>query len=255
MALSSAVFAALFFSLFSVDIIPAIDLLNGHCVRLSAGDFARQTTYDADPVAVARRFADAGLRRLHLVDLDGARAGHPVNLGVLEAIAWQTTLTIDAGGGIQTDAALAQVLGAGAAHATAGSLAVREPATVQDWLVRYGAGTLFLGADFKGEHILINAWADHSQWTLVAFITSYLAAGATTFICTDVSKDGLLQGPSLGTYRDLVQQFPAARFIASGGVTTVGDLEALAEAGLHGAIIGKALYEGTIALPELRRFL
>lgn len=238
-----------------MDIIPAIDLLNGQCVRLSAGDFARQTTYDSDPVAVARRFADAGLRRLHLVDLDGARAGQPVNLAVLEAISRHTTLDIDAGGGIQTSEALAQVLNAGAAHATAGSLAVREPATVESWLSTHGAETIFLGADFKGEHILINAWADQSPWTLTGFLTAYLAAGATTFICTDVSKDGLLQGPSLAVYRTLVAQFPTARFIASGGVTTVADLEALAEAGLHGAIIGKALYEGTIALADLRSFL
>lgn len=238
-----------------MEIIPAIDLINGQCVRLSAGDFARQTTYDADPVAVAQRFADAGVRRLHLVDLDGARAGRPVNLPVLEAIARHTSLDIDAGGGIQTAEALAQVLNAGAAHATAGSLAVREPATVQAWLAQYGADTIFLGADFKGEHILINAWADQSTLTLTGFIVDYLAAGGTTFICTDVSKDGLLQGPSLGTYRTLVQQFPTARFIASGGVTTVADVEALAEAGMHGAIIGKAIYEGTISLPDLKPFL
>ncbi|GAA3986751.1 1-(5-phosphoribosyl)-5-[(5-phosphoribosylamino)methylideneamino] imidazole-4-carboxamide isomerase [Hymenobacter antarcticus] len=238
-----------------MEIIPAIDLINGQCVRLSAGDFARQTTYDADPVAVAQRFADAGLRRLHLVDLDGARAGHPVNLAVLEAIASRTTLDIDAGGGIQTDAALAQVLAAGAHHITAGSVAVREPATVQAWMARHGADTVFLGADFKGEHIVINAWVDKSTLTLDGFIADYLAAGGTTFICTDVSKDGLLQGPSLATYRRLVQQFPAARFVASGGVTTISDLEELAEAGMHGAIIGKALYEGTIALADLRTFL
>ena len=238
-----------------MDIIPAIDLINGQCVRLSAGDFARQTTYDADPVAVARRFADAGLRRLHLVDLDGARAGQPVNLAVLEAIASQTSLDIDAGGGIQTAVALAQVLDAGAAHATAGSLAVREPATVKSWLAQYGADTIYLGADYKGAHIVINAWVDQSDLTLTGFVADYLAAGGTTFICTDVSKDGLLQGPSLPTYRLLVQQFPTARFIASGGVTTIADLELLEEAGMHGAIIGKALYEGTIALADLRRFL
>lgn len=229
--------------------------MNGQCVRLSEGDFARQTTYDADPVAVAQRFADAGVRRLHLVDLDGARAGRPVNLAVLEAIASCTALDIDAGGGIQTDEALAQVLSAGARHATAGSLAVRQPAMVQAWLACHGADTIFLGADFKGAHILINAWAEQTQLTLTDFLTDYLAAGATTFICTDVSKDGLLQGPALATYRSLVQQFSAARFIASGGVTTIADLEALAEAGLDGAIIGKAIYEGTIALPDLRRFL
>ena len=238
-----------------MEIIPAIDLINGHCVRLSAGDFARQTTYDSDPVAVAQRFADAGLRRLHLVDLDGARAGKPVNLAVLEAIATHTSLDIDAGGGIQTDEALAQVLGAGARHVTAGSLAVRAPATVARWLANHGADAIFLGADFKGAHILINAWAEQSALTLVAFIEQYLAAGATTFICTDVSKDGLLQGPAQATYAQLVRQFPAARFVASGGVTTVADVEALAGIGMHGAIIGKALYEGTIALPDLSRFL
>jgi len=229
--------------------------MNGQCVRLSEGDFSRQTTYDSDPVAVAQRFADAGVRRLHLVDLDGARAGRPVNLAVLEAIANCTALDIDAGGGIQTDEALAQVMSAGARHATAGSLAVRQPAMVQAWLACHGADTIFLGADFKGAHILINAWAEQTQLTLTDFLTDYLAAGATTFICTDVSKDGLLQGPALATYRSLVQQFPAARFIASGGVTTIADLEALAEAGLDGAIIGKAIYEGTIALSDLRRFL
>jgi len=166
-----------------MEIIPAIDLINGQCVRLSAGDFNRQTTYDADPVAVAQRFADAGLRRLHLVDLDGARAGHPVNLAVLEAIARHTSLDIDAGGGIQTAGALAQVLNAGAAHATAGSLAVREPTTVQAWLTQYGADTIYLGADFKGEHILINAWIDKSPWTLTDFIEAYLSAGASTVCC------------------------------------------------------------------------
>ncbi|WP_310392578.1 1-(5-phosphoribosyl)-5-[(5-phosphoribosylamino)methylideneamino] imidazole-4-carboxamide isomerase [Hymenobacter sp.] len=238
-----------------MEIIPAIDLLNGQCVRLSAGDFARQTTYDANPVVVAQRFADAGIRRLHLVDLDGARAGHPVNLGVLEGIARCTSLDIDVGGGIQTDAALAQVLAAGATHVTAGSLAVREPVKAQAWLRQHGSDTIFLGADFRGEHILINAWTEPSSWTLTAFIAAYLAAGATTFVCTDVSKDGLLQGPSLATYRGLVQQYPVARFIASGGITTVADLEDLAEAGLHGAIIGKALYEGTIELADLRIFL
>ena len=238
-----------------MKIIPAIDIINGQCVRLSAGDFGRQTTYDADPVAVAQRFADAGLRHLHLVDLDGARAGHPVNLGVLEAIASKTSLDIDAGGGIQTAESLVQVLGAGATHATAGSLAVREPATVQAWLGEYGPETLFIGADFRGEHILINAWLDESTVTLSGFISDYLMAGAGTFICTDVSKDGLLQGPSLATYRNLVTQFPGAHFVASGGVTTIADLEALAETGMHGAIIGKALYEGTIALTDLRAFL
>ena len=238
-----------------MEIIPAIDLINGQCVRLSEGDFSRQTTYDTDPVAVAQRFADAGLRRLHLVDLDGARAGHPVNLHVLEGISRHTTLEVDAGGGIQTDAALAQVLSAGAAHVTAGSVAVRTPAVVQSWLSSHGAEAIFLGADFKDERILISAWTEQSELTLDGFLLSYLAVGATTFICTDVSKDGLLQGASVAIYQRLVRQYPGVRFIASGGVTTVADLEALSGAGLYGAIVGKALYEGSIAVKDLRPFL
>ncbi|GAA4356970.1 1-(5-phosphoribosyl)-5-[(5-phosphoribosylamino) me thylideneamino]imidazole-4-carboxamide isomerase [Hymenobacter saemangeumensis] len=238
-----------------MEIIPAIDIMQGQCVRLSEGDFTRRTTYSPDPVAVAQRFEQAGLRRLHLVDLDGARAGQPVNLSVLEAISRHTNLVIDAGGGIQTEDSLVQVLAAGAQHVTAGSLAVRAPATVRAWLRSQGPDTIFLGADFKDGRIMTGAWTEESTRTLEAFIADYLAAGALTFICTDVSKDGMLQGPSLATYQRLVQQFPAARFIASGGVTTVADLEALAEAGMFGAIIGKALYEGSIALEDLQPFL
>lgn len=238
-----------------MEIIPAIDLRAGQVVRLSAGDFARQTTYAADPLAVAQRFEAAGVRRLHLVDLDGARAGRPVNLGVLETLARHTALDIDFGGGVQAEAVAEAVFSAGARHLTAGSLAVREPATVRAWLARWGADKIFLGADFRGAHLLIGAWAEQSERMLVGFVADYLAAGGHTFICTDVSKDGLLQGPGLAVYKELRAQFPAARFIASGGVTTVADLEALADAGLHGAIIGKALYEGTIALADLRAFL
>ncbi len=238
-----------------MEIIPAIDLINGQCVRLSAGDFSRQTTYDSDPVAVARRFADAGLRKLHLVDLDGARAGHPMNLAVLEAIASQTSLDIDAGGGIQSEESLARIFNAGARHATAGSVAVRQPALVRSWIQVHGPGAIYIGADFKGEHILISAWAEQSELTLRAFLADKLAAGASTFICTDVSKDGLLQGPAIATYKQLMQEFPTARFIASGGVSTLADVEELAEAGMYGAIIGKALYEGAIHLPDLHRFL
>jgi phosphoribosylformimino-5-aminoimidazole carboxamide ribotide isomerase len=238
-----------------MDLIPAIDIIQGRCVRLSEGDFSRQTTYEADPLTVAQRYEAAGLRRLHLVDLDGARAGHPVNLATLEAIARHTSLRIDVGGGIHTDEALGQMLAAGASHVTAGSVAVRAPARVQGWLQEQGPETILIGADFKGEHILINAWAEQSSQTLAAFVAEYLSVGAHTFICTDVSKDGLLQGPSLTRYQQLVRSFPSARVIASGGVTTVADLEALATAGLSGAIIGKALYEGTIALNDLRAFL
>ncbi|OUJ74741.1 1-(5-phosphoribosyl)-5-[(5-phosphoribosylamino)methylideneamino]imidazole-4-carboxamide isomerase [Hymenobacter crusticola] len=238
-----------------MEIIPAIDLINGQCVRLTEGDFAQQTTYDNDPLAVAQRFEQHGVRRLHLVDLDGARAKRPVNLPVLERIARQTQLTIDFGGGLQSEDAVRQAFDAGAAQITAGSIAVREPETVRNWLQTFGAEKIIVGADFRNNHISINAWAEQSERTLAEFIGEYLGAGATTFVCTDVSKDGKLQGPALESYQALRAQFPAAQLVASGGVTTLADVEALAEAGLYGAIIGKAIYEGTIKLEELKKFL
>ncbi|SNC63103.1 1-(5-phosphoribosyl)-5-[(5-phosphoribosylamino)methylideneamino] imidazole-4-carboxamide isomerase [Hymenobacter gelipurpurascens] len=238
-----------------MEIIPAIDLINGQCVRLTEGDFAQQTTYDSDPLAVAQRFEQHGVKRLHLVDLDGARAKRPVNLPVLERIARHTGLVVDYGGGLQSDEALRQAFEAGAAQITAGSIAVREPETVNSWLHTFGADKILVGADFRDNHIAINAWAEQSERTLQEFLENYLAVGATTFICTDVSKDGKLQGPALETYRELRQTLPAARLIASGGVTTMADVEALAEIGMHGAIIGKAIYEGTITLQQLKAWL
>ena len=235
-----------------MDIIPAIDLINGACVRLTGGDFARQTTYNADPLAQAQYFEQLGATRLHLVDLDGARAREPRQLPVLERLARHTRLHIDFGGGIQTTAAAEAAFAAGAAQLTAGSIAAREPALVGEWLARFGAGRIIIGADFKGEHIAVSAWTEQSDQTLTGFMEAYLAAGATTFICTDVSRDGQLQGPATATYLALRQPFPAARLVASGGVTTVADLAELRGVGMAGAIIGKALYEGTITEAELR---
>ncbi|WP_375416022.1 HisA/HisF-related TIM barrel protein [uncultured Hymenobacter sp.] len=232
-------------------LIPAIDLVAGQCVRLSAGDFARQTTYAADPLAVAQRFEQLGARRLHLVDLDGARAREPRQLAVLERLARHTSLHIDFGGGVQSTAAAEQVFGAGAAQLTAGSIAVREPALVGEWLARFGADKIIIGADFKDGYVAVGAWTEQSARPVQAFIADYLAAGATTFVCTDVRKDGLLQGPSLAAYQQLRAALPAARLIASGGVTTLADLAALRGVGMAGAIIGKALYEGTITDEEL----
>lgn len=238
-----------------MEIIPAIDLINGQCVRLTEGDFTQQTTYDSDPLAVAQRFEQQGVKRLHLVDLDGARAKHPVNLPVLERIATNTSLVIDYGGGLQSEEAVRQAFDAGAVQVTAGSIAVREPALVGGWLKSFGAEKIIVGADFRDNYISINAWAEQSERTLQEFLQQYLAAGATTFICTDVSKDGKLQGPALATYQTLRQALPEAQLIASGGVTTIADVAALAEIGMHGAIIGKAIYEGTITLPELQPWL
>jgi phosphoribosylformimino-5-aminoimidazole carboxamide ribotide isomerase len=238
-----------------IRIIPAIDIINGQCVRLSEGDFSRQKTYDSSPVDVAKRFEDQGVQYLHLVDLDGARARKPVNLAVLEGIAAATRLQIDFGGGIQSPESIEQAFSAGARQITAGSIAVREPALVQGWLQQYGADRIIIGADFRDNTISINAWADQSDLTLEAFIGDYLQAGGQSFICTDVSKDGMLQGPATETYRHLMQSYPAAEIIASGGVTTIQDLDQLEAAGVRGAIIGKAIYEGTITFSDLKRFL
>ena len=235
-----------------MNIIPAIDLINGSCVRLTGGDFARQTTYAADPLSQAQYFEQLGATHLHLVDLDGARAREPRQLPVLERLARHTSLYIDFGGGIQTTAAAEAAFAAGAAQLTAGSIAAREPALVGEWLARFGAGRILLGADFRDDYIAVSAWTEQSGQRLPDFIAAYLAAGATTFICTDVSRDGQLRGPATATYAALRRQFPAAQLVASGGVTTVADVAALRELGMAGAIIGKAIYEGTIPEAELR---
>jgi phosphoribosylformimino-5-aminoimidazole carboxamide ribotide isomerase len=238
-----------------IRIIPAIDIINGHCVRLSEGDFSRQKTYDTSPLEVAKRFEGQGVQYLHLVDLDGARARKPVNLNVLESIAAGTNLQIDFGGGIQSGESIEAAFSAGARQITAGSIAVREPELVQGWLQQYGAGRIIIGADFRDNTISINAWADQSDLTLDQYIADYLQVGGQSFICTDVSKDGMLQGPATATYSRLVSTYPAAEIIASGGVTTIQDLDELETAGIQGAIIGKALYEGTISFADLKRFL
>ncbi|MBF9253635.1 1-(5-phosphoribosyl)-5-[(5-phosphoribosylamino)methylideneamino]imidazole-4-carboxamide isomerase [Pontibacter sp. 172403-2] len=238
-----------------MEIIPAIDIIGGQCVRLTEGDFAQQTTYDSNPLEVAKRFEDHGIKRLHLVDLDGARAKKPVNLAVLESIATNTRLSIDFGGGLQSEEALTQAFDAGASQITAGSIALREPETVKSWLQKYGADKIIIGADYKGANIAISAWTEESSYPVQDFISDYVETGAKLFICTDVSKDGKLQGPSLDTYRHLKLTLPDAEIIASGGVTTINDLEVLQEIGMKGAIIGKAIYEGTIQLKDLARFV
>jgi len=238
-----------------IRIIPAIDIINGQCVRLAEGDFSRQKTYDALPLEVAKRYEANGITHLHVVDLDGARARKPVNMAVLESIAAHTNLKIDFGGGIQSQEAIERAFNAGASQITAGSIAVREPATVKNWLQKYGPERIIVGADFKNNTISINAWAEQSSLTVADFISGYLTEKASNFICTDVSKDGLLQGPATTTYQNLRQQFPAANIIASGGVTTVQDIEDLQTANVYGVIIGKALYEGTILLQDLKPYL
>lgn len=237
-----------------LEIIPAIDLIDGQCVRLTQGDYQQKKVYHNDPVAMAQEFEAAGINRLHLVDLDGAKARRVINLEVLKKIAQATNLTIDFGGGVQSEEDLKKVLGAGASQVTAGSLAVKQPELVASWLERYGAERIILGADVLNGNIAIHGWQEESTQPIEQFLESYTQKGVQYCICTDVSKDGLLQGTSLALYQELRLQFPDLKLIASGGVRSMEELVALEKMGCYGVIIGKALYEGHISLAELSRF-
>ncbi|MFK7797641.1 MAG: 1-(5-phosphoribosyl)-5-[(5-phosphoribosylamino)methylideneamino]imidazole-4-carboxamide isomerase [Aureispira sp.] len=238
-----------------LEIIPAIDLINGQCVRLTQGDYQQKKVYNSDPVAMAKEFEAAGITRLHLVDLDGAKARKVINLEVLKKIAKATNLIIDFGGGVQSEEDLQKVLDAGATQVTAGSLAVKQPEVVAEWLERYGAERIILGADVRNGHIAIHGWQEESEQKIAQFLEGYTQKGAQYCICTDVSKDGLLQGTALGLYQQLRTQFPDLKLIASGGVKTIEELVALQEMGCYGVIIGKALYEGYISLEALQDFI
>jgi len=236
-----------------MKIIPAIDLIDGRCVRLTQGDYNQKKIYNENPVAVAKEFEDAGIEYLHLVDLDGAKAKHIVNANVLEAIASQTNLTIDFGGGIKTDKDIQIAFEAGASQITAGSIAVNNPDLVKNWIARYGADKIILGADVKNGGIAINGWQETSQLDLMPFLQRYMENGIQNCICTDVSKDGLLQGSAVELYRSILRQFPNLNLVASGGVNSIQELKQLSEVGCAGAIIGKAIYEGKITLNELTK--
>jgi phosphoribosylformimino-5-aminoimidazole carboxamide ribotide isomerase len=236
-----------------MDIIPAIDIIDGKCVRLTQGDYAQKKVYNEKPLEVAKQFEDAGLKRLHLVDLDGAKAGAVKNWKVLETIAGKTTLVIEFGGGIKTEKDVQIVFGSGAALATVGSIAVKEEAVFVQWLHQFGAEKFLLGADVKEEKIAVSGWQETTDIWIYDFIEKYLQQGIQQLFCTDVSKDGKLEGPSLALYKNIVEKFPALHFIASGGVSSVYDLEELNKAGCKGVIIGKAIYENKISLAELRK--
>ena len=237
-----------------MQIIPAIDIINGKCVRLTQGDYAQMKIYNEDPLEVALRFEDAGLSRLHLVDLDGAKAGAVKNWKVLEKIAGKTRLTIDFGGGVKTPADVDVVLNSGAALVTVGSIAVKNEPEFVSWLEKYGAAKFLLGADVKGEKIAVHGWQETTDVWIYDFIRKYLNHGITQVFCTDVSKDGLLEGPSVKLYKNIIAEFPRLYFIASGGVSSVKDLEELAAIGCNGAIVGKAIYENRITLNDLKYF-
>ena len=234
-----------------MTIIPAIDIINGKCVRLTKGDYAQQKVYNENPVEVAKQFADAGLQRVHIVDLDGAKAGKIINLGVLESIASATNLVIDFGGGIKNINDVSNVFSAGASIATIGSLAVKHPEIVEEWLMEFGADKFLIGADVLDEKIKISGWLVDGGIDIFTFIGKMIGLGAHNIFCTDISKDGLMAGPSVDLYKKIIEQHPEINLIASGGVTTINDVVELKAIGCSGAIIGKAIYEGNITLQQL----
>jgi phosphoribosylformimino-5-aminoimidazole carboxamide ribotide isomerase len=234
-----------------MEIIPAIDIIDGKCVRLTQGDYTQKKVYNERPIEVALAFQDAGLKRLHLVDLDGAREGAVRNWKVLETIAGKTELVVDFGGGIKTAADVDIVFNSGAALATVGSIAVKDAELFVSWLRQYGAMRFLLGADVKNEKIAVSGWQETTDRWVYDFIAEYIEKGVKQIFCTDVSKDGLLQGPALELYRNIVGKFPELHFIASGGVSGMDDVRQLEEAGCKGVIIGKAIYEGYITLTEI----
>jgi len=237
-----------------MQIIPAIDIIEGKCVRLTEGDYAQKIIYNEDPLEVAKTFEGIGLNRLHLVDLDGAKTGEVVNWKVLEKIANKTGLTIDFGGGIKTEATLKTVLNTGATYATIGSLAVKSPLVFEEWLSRFGAKSFLLGADVYEEKIAIGGWIEKTNIDIIAFVQSYMDKAVSQIFCTDIQKDGKLQGPSIQLYEKIIKQFPTLQLIASGGVSQLLDLQALRTIGCSGAIVGKAIYENKMSLKELSDF-
>ena len=234
-----------------MTIIPAIDIINGKCVRLTKGDYAQQKVYNDNPVDVAKQFSDAGIQRVHLVDLDGAKAGKIVNLAVLEAIASATSLVIDFGGGIKNINDVGSVFNAGAAMATIGSLAVKHPELLEEWLMEFGASKFLIGADVLEGKIKISGWLEDGGIDIFSFIGKMIGLGASNIFCTDISKDGAMEGPSVELYKKIMEQHPEINLIASGGVTNINDVKELKLIGCSGAIIGKAIYEGNITLQQL----
>jgi phosphoribosylformimino-5-aminoimidazole carboxamide ribotide isomerase len=237
-----------------MEIIPAIDIIDGKCVRLTQGDFARKKVYNEKPLEVALEFEDAGLKRLHLVDLDGAKAGEVKNWKVLETVAGKTNLLIDFGGGIKSQADVQIVFDSGAALAAVGSVAVKQEKEFLNWISTYGASKFLLGADVKDEKITVSGWIEQTDLWVYDFIENYVNLGIRQIFCTDVGKDGLLEGPSVELYRNILSKFKDIHFIASGGVRSMDDVFLLEELGCKGVIIGKAIYEGRIDLRDLSKY-
>lgn len=238
-----------------IELIPAIDIIDGKCVRLSQGDYQSKKVYNENPVEVAKIFEAHGIHRLHVVDLDGAASKHVVNYKVLEALVGQTSLVIDFGGGIKSDEDLHIAFESGAQMVTLGSIAVKEPDTFNRWMEVYGSERIILGADAKDGKIAVNGWLECSRLELMPFLDDYIKKGVAKVLCTDISRDGMLNGPSLELYKQIMEAHPDLHLIASGGISGMNDIEALNEAGIPAVVFGKAFYEGRITLQELKAFL
>ena len=235
-----------------IELIPAIDIINGQCVRLTKGDYDQKTVYSDSPATMAKEFERLGFRRLHVVDLDGAKSKHIVNSTVLPRITTDTQLVVDFGGGIKTDEDIEKAFAAGAAMVTVGSIAVTQPDLFIGWLEKYGADRLILGADVRHGKISINGWKEDSDEDLLPFLRKYIDAGVKNVLCTEISKDGTLTGPAIDLYKQVMEAYPQLHLIASGGVSSKEDINALDAAGIPAVVFGKAIYEGRIDLRELK---
>lgn len=237
-----------------IELIPAIDIINGQCVRLTQGDYNQKKVYRKSPLDMAKQFEDCGVRRLHLVDLDGAKAQHIVNYKVLENIALHTNLTIDFGGGLKSDEDLRIAFNSGAEMITGGSIAVKNEAVFSQWLATFGGDKIILGADVKNEKISVSGWTETTDIELLSFVEKFVAKGIKQAICTDISRDGMLQGTSVNLYKKILQKFPNLYLIASGGVASWSDIEVLNAENVPAVIFGKAFYEGKISLSEIEKY-
>jgi phosphoribosylformimino-5-aminoimidazole carboxamide ribotide isomerase len=234
-----------------IELIPAIDIIGGQCVRLTKGDYDQKTVYRNSPAEVAKEFEQIGFKRLHVVDLDGAKSKHIVNEQELKAITAETNLVVDFGGGIKTDADIEKAFSAGASMVTIGSIAVTDPDRFMGWLEKYGASRIILGADVRNGKISINGWKEDSGEALLPFMKKYIDAGVRNVLCTEISKDGTLAGPAIDLYKEMMATYPELHLIASGGVSSIDDIKALEAAGIPAVVFGKAIYEGKINLKEL----
>lgn len=238
-----------------IELIPAIDIIDGKCVRLTKGDYATTKVYNEDPLEVALEIESYGLQRLHVVDLDGAKSKHVVNYRVLERIASRTSLKIDFGGGIKSDEDLVIAFENGAQMVTVGSIASQKPELFLKWLNAYGSDKMILGADTRDGFISVNGWLEESRQELLPYLGEYIKHGVKNVLCTDIHKDGMLQGPSIGLYKQIMSAYPTLHLIASGGVSSLDDISQLNEAGIPAVVFGKALYEGCFTLKELSEFI